>query len=104
MVQYAPPNPARAKLPKPVVLPHGTTHKTPAGQQLIRLATGLLGRKTGKKKMSTRVRGKTRRTRKVSKTSGGTRRRKRSATAALVKGSAAAKKRMAKLRGMRKKK
>ena len=54
MPQFAPPNPARMKRPKPVVLPHGTAHKTPASSQLIRLGIGavrsVLGGGTGRKK------------------------------------------------------
>jgi hypothetical protein len=102
---YSPPNLARAKIPKPVVLFHGTTHKTPASQSLVNLA---LGGTTRKKKMSSRVSSKTRHKRKASSSSTGKRKRlhaspvKRAKKGKLAKGSAAAKKRMAKLRSMRK--
>jgi len=112
MPQFAPPNPARMKRPKPVVLPHGTAHKTPASSQLIRLGIGavrsVLGGGTGrKKKMSSGVRRKTRRS--GSSQTGRSRSARRStssrrskSSARLVKGSAAAKRHMAKIRKMRK--
>jgi hypothetical protein len=108
MAQFAPPNPARAKRPKPVVLPHGTAHKTPASSQLIRLGLGavksVLGGASRKKKMSSGVRSTTRRRRSSSKgtSTGGSRRSRSKSSARLVKGSAAAKKYMAKIRKMKK--
>lgn len=112
MVQFAPPNPARAKRPKPVVLPHGTAHKTPASSQLIRLGIGAVRSVLGgrKKKMSSRVRSSTRRSRSVSRSSrrsntrtNRSRRNTRSSRPSrLVKGSAAAKRYMAKIRKLKK--
>jgi hypothetical protein len=108
MPQYAPYNPARPPVqPKPLVVPHGHGHMTPASRHLINLAMGALGgkRRSGKK-MSTRVRTKTRRKRKVHAKAGSHRRVKRTRTKRtskrFVAGSVAAKRHMAKLRAMRK--
>jgi hypothetical protein len=108
MALFDPANPARAKMRKPVILPHGTAHKTPAAQTLVRLATGLVRATTRRKKKvssgvsrsrkaagsRSRVSSKRARSR---KRSGGS-----SRSAHLVKGSAAAKRRMSALRKMRK--
>lgn len=85
-------------MPKPIVLPHGTAHKTPAGQNLVHLATSTQGkRKAHRKKKG--VSAAPRKRRKV-KAAGATKTRK--SKAHLVKGSAAAKRKMASLRAMRK--
>jgi hypothetical protein len=83
---------------KPVVLPHGTAHNTPAFKHLTNLVLGTAtkSRSTGK-----------RRTRKASASSSGSRKRHRRSSgskAHLVKGSAAAKKHMASIRKLRGKK
>lgn len=90
-------------MPKPIVLPHGTAHKTPAGQNLIRLATS----SGGKKKAHTRrpkaglVSAAGKKTRKRKKKAGAVAAH-RKAKGHLVKGSAAAKKYMASIRKKRK--
>jgi hypothetical protein len=99
MAQFSPPNPARNKRAKPVILPHGTAHKTPASQTLVRLATGLVRGVTRRKKKVSPGVSRTRKAKRTSASSG----RRRSAARRLVKGSAAAKRRMSQLRKMRKK-
>lgn len=91
-----PANPARAKAPKPAHVQQGVMHGTPATRQIHALA---MGGSTGPRT--------TKRKKKAAKPASGTRKKSaRSATAArsakgsLVKGSAAAKKRMAQLRAM----
>ena len=119
MAQYDPYNPARApSQAKPIVLPHGTTHGTPAMTHVKNLALGLLGSalRGGKKKaLSAGLRRRRKATRKASakplsrrtrrasgKSGSNAKRSRRSGSSRLVKGSAAAKKRMAALRKMRK--
>lgn len=90
------------------VAQHGMSSHTPAVQHLIRTAVGALvtGGRRRKKKMSSRLSAKTakrsrRRLSRVRSRSG--KRARRGAAARLVKGSAAAKRYMAKIRRMRKK-
>lgn len=101
MAEYSPPNPARSKIPKPPVLHQGAGHGTAAMRTMLGVAHGGAGATTrhrkakGKKK---RVSAAPRKARKARVSAA------RSGKAHLVKGSAAAKKRMAALRGMRGKK
>ena len=105
--QYSPPNPARHKIPKPPVLYQGVGHQTPAHRTIIGHAFGTTTRttrSTGKRKKkgsSVSAAPKKRRSRAASGTQ---KRRTSSSKAHLVKGSAAAKKRMSALRAMRGKK
>jgi len=88
---------------KPPVLPHGNNQQSPATQHLIGTALGSIpGTRTAQKK-SGRV---SKRGRARTASAAGRRRRKASRSskrAHMVKGSAAAKRHMAKLRKMRKK-
>jgi hypothetical protein len=98
--QYNPPNPARAKHPKPFVHQHGVGHHTAATRTILANAVG------GIVKHVIGGGGKQRRRKATSSASAAAPRRRRrsprSAGAHLVKGSSAAKAHMASLRKMRK--
>lgn len=95
-------NPVRSKAPKPVHVQQGVAHGTPATRQIHALALGTSRSSTTRKRRSSSTgKKKAPRTRKASTataTAG------RSGKAHLVKGSAAAKRKMAQLRAMRTKK
>lgn len=103
MLAGEPFNPARMKFAKPVLLPQAIGHHTPAVRTLFGLATGaarsLLGGRRRKKKVSSRLHRKARRHRKVHRKKRAVRAHHRGHRAAhLVKGSAAARRHMAKIR------
>jgi hypothetical protein len=103
MAQFQPVNPMRMRRAKPVVLGHGLGHQTPAVRHAHQLALG--GKLPGTKKAAShRRRGKKKGHKVKAATTHKRKRKTRTNPAAFVKGSAAARKHMAKLRGMRGKK
>lgn len=101
MAEFQPPNPARAKTPKPFVHQHGVGHQTPAHRQILSLALGGTKATRGRKKKAAAGATQTRRRKRKSRTTKSAHTAK--GKAHLVRGSSAAKAHMAKLRKMRKK-
>ena len=98
MPQWSPPNLARNKSPKPVLLPMAIGHHTPAVRTLFARAVGAAVKTVTKRHRKRKVKAA------GTTTTKRCRHRKSTATKAhMVKGSTAAKKHMASLRKMRKK-
>jgi hypothetical protein len=89
-------------MPKPITIPHGSSHKTPAGQNLIRLATGGTKGTHRKKKKAAGVSAPAHKKRKKTAAATTSKKRRKTGKGHLVKGSAAAKKYMASIRAKRK--
>lgn len=90
-------NPARAKMPKPVHVQQGVMHGTPATRQIHAIAMSPSGGTAVRRRSSS---GKKKAAPRTPRSSPRSARAARSGKSHLVKGSAAAKKRMAQLRAM----